>query len=123
MNSHIVSSKCPTWLVVNYFVVACGGWQIRLVFPLLNSHLNVGFVLVVGIGIAGKPLAECSYQIIPYALETAYQWLKHFVYVSYGCMKWSEVDISLKHDVMMMFPSLSDPDFPNQGPTWLVSLS
>jgi hypothetical protein len=28
-------------------------------------------------------------------------------------MKWSGVDISLKQDVMMMFPSSSDPDFPN----------
>ncbi len=64
MNSHIVSSICPTWLVVNYFVVARRGWRIRLVFPLLNSRLNSGFVLVVGIGIAGKPLAECSDWII-----------------------------------------------------------
>ena len=39
----------------------------------------------------------------PYALETAYQWLKHFKYVYYGCMKQSEVDISLNHDVMASF--------------------
>jgi hypothetical protein len=36
----------------------------------------------------------------PYALDTAYQWLKHFLYVYDGCMKWSEVDISLKHDIV-----------------------
>jgi hypothetical protein len=64
MNSHVVSSICPTWLVVNYFVIACGGWQIRLVFPHLNSHLNSVFVLIIGAGVAGKPLAECSDQII-----------------------------------------------------------
>ena len=37
-------------------------------------------------------------RVKPYALETAYQWLKHFVYVAKGCMKWSEVNISLNHD-------------------------
>jgi hypothetical protein len=41
-----------------------------------------------------------------YAHETAYQGLKHFVYVSYGCMKWSEEDISLKHEVVASFPLL-----------------
>ncbi len=38
-----------------------------------------------------------------FALETADQWLKHFVYVLYGCMKQSEVDIHLNHDVMTSF--------------------
>jgi hypothetical protein len=47
-----------------------------------------------------------SIRVHPYALETAYQWLKHFVYVYYGCMKQSEVDISLKHDTMASFPLL-----------------
>jgi hypothetical protein len=42
----------------------------------------------------------------PYALETAHQWLKHIVYVYYGCMKQSDVDISLNHDVMASFPLL-----------------
>ncbi len=30
-------------------------------------------------------------------------------------MKWSEVDISLKHDVMMMFPLLKWPWLPKSG--------
>jgi hypothetical protein len=47
-----------------YFVVTCGGWQIRPVSPLLNSHLNSGFVLVVSIGVAGKLSAVCSDRII-----------------------------------------------------------
>jgi hypothetical protein len=64
MNSHVVSSICPMWLVVNYFVVARGGWWNRPVFPLLNSCLNSGFVLIVGIGVAGKPSVECSDWII-----------------------------------------------------------
>ncbi len=64
MNSHVFGSICPTWLVVNSFVVTPGGWQIRLVFPLLNSRLNSGFVLIVGLGIAGKPSGECSDRII-----------------------------------------------------------
>ncbi len=38
-------------------------------------------------------------RVHPYALETAYQWLKHFVYSLYGCMKRFKVGISLKHDV------------------------
>ncbi len=52
-------------------------------------------------------LGRCnSIRVQPYALETAYQWLKHFLYVYYGCMKQSEVDISLKHDVVASFPLL-----------------
>jgi hypothetical protein len=39
----------------------------------------------------------------PYALETAYQQIKHFVYIYHGCLKWPEVDISLDHD-MTSFP-------------------
>ncbi len=42
-------------------------------------------------------------RVPPYFLEPAYQWLEHFVYVYYGCMKWFEVDISLNHDVMASF--------------------
>ncbi len=45
-------------------------------------------------------------RVHPYALETAYKRLKHFAYVYYGCMTWSEVDISLKHDVVASFPLL-----------------
>jgi hypothetical protein len=37
------------------------------------------------------------------AHDTAYQWLKHFAYVHYGRLKWSEVDISLNHDAMASF--------------------
>jgi hypothetical protein len=39
----------------------------------------------------------------PYALEIAYQWLKHSSYAYHGCMKRSKVDISLNHDVMASF--------------------
>ncbi len=42
----------------------------------------------------------------PYAIETAYQCLKHFVCDEYGCMKWLVVDVSLNHDVMALFPLL-----------------
>ncbi len=38
-----------------------------------------------------------------YALETAYQYLKHLFYVKYGCEKQSEVDISLNHHLMALF--------------------
>ncbi len=49
-------------------------------------------------------LGQCnSIRVPPYALETAYQWLKYFVYVYFGCMKQSEENISLKHDVMASF--------------------
>jgi hypothetical protein len=52
-------------------------------------------------------LGQCNgIRVHPYALETAYQWLQHFVYVYYGCMKQSEVDISLKNDVMASFQLL-----------------
>ncbi len=50
-------------------------------------------------------LGRCNgIRVLPYALETAYQWLKHFLYVYCGCMKWSEVDVSLNHEVMASFP-------------------
>ena len=46
-------------------------------------------------------LGQCScIKVPPYAFETAYQWLKHCVYVYYECMKRSEVEISLNHDTM-----------------------
>jgi hypothetical protein len=52
-------------------------------------------------------LGRCNgIRVLPCILETAYQWLKHFVYVYYGCMNQSEVDISLKHDIMASFPLL-----------------
>jgi hypothetical protein len=52
-----------------------------------------------------RQLGLCNgIRVQPYALETAYQWLKYCVDVSYGCMKWSDVDISLTHDVVVSFP-------------------
>ena len=45
-------------------------------------------------------LGQCNgIRVKSYALETAYQWLKHFVCVFYGCMKQSVVNISLNHDI------------------------
>ena len=52
------------------------------------------------------------------ALETVYQWLKHLVYVNYGCMNWSEVDNSLNCDVVASFHSTSDPEYTNLWPAW-----
>ena len=43
---------------------------------------------------SGGNLAGVTIRVHPYALEAAYQWLKHFVYAFYGCMKWSEVSIT-----------------------------
>ena len=49
-------------------------------------------------------LGRCNcIRVHPYSLETAYQWLEHFIYVLYRCMKWSDVDTSLNHDVMASF--------------------
>ena len=44
-----------------------------------------------------------SIRVHPYDPSTACQWLNHCVYGNYGYMKWSEVDISLNHDVMTSF--------------------
>ncbi len=64
-------------------------------------------------------LGRCNgIRVHPYALETAYQWLKLFVYVYHGCMKQSEKDVSLNHDITASFHSTSDPEAPNLGPTW-----
>ncbi len=46
-----------------------------------------------------------SIRVQQYALETAYQCHKHFVYVYHGCMKQSEVDSSLNHDIAASFSS------------------
>jgi len=45
-------------------------------------------------------------RVHPYTLETAYQRLKHFVYILYEIGKWSEEDVSLKHDILASFVSL-----------------
>ncbi len=64
-------------------------------------------------------LCRCNgIRVHPYALGTAYQWLKHFAYVYYGCMKQSEVDISLKHDVVASFPLLRTEQLKKLG-IWL----
>ncbi len=49
----------------------------------------------------GQPGRCNGIRVHLYALETAY--LKHPSYAYHGCMKWSEVDISLNHDVMASF--------------------
>ena len=49
-------------------------------------------------------LGRCNgIRVHSHALETAYQWLKHFVYAYYGYMKWSEVNISLNHEFIASF--------------------
>ncbi len=62
-------------------------------------------------------LGWCSncIRVHSYALETAHQWLKHFVNVYYGCMKWSEVDISLNHGGVASFPLLKWVWTPKSG--------
>ena len=49
-------------------------------------------------------LGQCNgIRVHPHAFDSAYQWLKHFVYnILYISMKQSEVDISLKHDIMAL---------------------
>ena len=52
---------------------------------------------------SGK-LGSCNgIRVQPYALERAYQCLKHFIHVLYGCMKWFEMDVSLNHEVVASF--------------------
>ncbi len=62
-------------------------------------------------------------KVRPKVLDTANQCPKHFVYVYNGCMKLSEINISLR-DFVASFPllNLSEPQSPNLGPTWLVLL-
>jgi hypothetical protein len=69
-------------------------------------------------------LGRCNgIRVHPYVNETAHQGQKHFVYVSYGCMKWFKDDVycQLNYDAIASFPSHNWPwEFPNLGPTWLV---
>ena len=67
--------------------------------------------------LASITVQRCTHMTLD---RTAYQWLKHFVYGHYGCMKWSEVDISLNQYVKTSFSLQSEPDFPNLGPLWPV---
>ncbi len=40
-------------------------------------------------------LGRCNGILVhPYSLETTYQYFKHFIYVYYGCMKWSWISAS-----------------------------
>jgi hypothetical protein len=70
--------------------------------------------------ILGQPGHCNGIRVHPYALETAHQRIKHFAYVCYGCLKQSEVDISLNHEVMVHLHFASDPESQNLGPTWPV---
>ncbi len=55
-------------------------------------------------------LGPCnSIRVQPYALETTYQCLKHFIYVQIGCVKRSEVGINLNRDIMTSFSLLKWP--------------
>ena len=69
-------------------------------------------------------LGRCNgIRVHPYVNETAHQGQKHFVYVSYGCMKWFKDDVycQLNYDAIASFLSHNWPwEFPNLGPTWLV---
>ena len=60
-------------------------------------------------------------RVHPNALETAQQWLKHFVYFYYGCRKQSEVDDSLKHDVLVSFPLSEQHKIPKSGANFLTT--
>jgi hypothetical protein len=51
----------------------------------------------------GQPGRCNGIRVHLFALEPAHQRLKHFAYVYYGCLKQSEVDISLNHDVTTSF--------------------
>ncbi len=75
-----------------------GGIYSYSVLPLL--FCNTLPQLIVGFGSVG------SIKVQPYAFETAYQCLKHFIYVLHGSMKRSEVGIRLDRDVMTSFSLL-----------------
>ncbi len=65
--------------------------------------------------ILGQPGHCNGIKVPPYALETAYQRLKHFECVCYGCLNQSEVDISLNHDIMASFSLCEWPWVPKSG--------
>ncbi len=72
----------------------------------------------------GGNLGLCNgIMVHPCALETAYQayqYLKHIVYVQYGCEKQPQVDIASNITLWHHFHSTSDPKILNLGPTWPV---
>jgi hypothetical protein len=49
-------------------------------------------------------LAGGTMKVLPYASKPAYQYLKHFSHVLYGCGIQSKVDVSLNHDEIASFP-------------------
>ncbi len=51
-----------------------------------------------------------------YALETAYLYLTHLLYVIHGCEKQPEVDISLNHHTMSSFSLHKLPRNPKSWP-------
>ncbi len=64
IDSHVASSMCPTWMVVNYSVVARGDWCIKMAFLLCNNFLEPGYALVAGVVVTGGPPAGCLVRII-----------------------------------------------------------
>ncbi len=65
----------------------------------------------------GGNLGLCNdIRVHSYALEAAYIYLKHLVYVIYGCEKQSEVDISLNHHAMASFLLHKLPRNPKSRP-------
>ncbi len=61
-------------------------------------------------------LGRCNgIRVHAYSLESTYQWLKHSVYVYYGCMKQSGVHISLNHDIRASFSLHKWPWRPKSG--------
>jgi hypothetical protein len=64
----------------------------------------------------GGNLGLCNdIRVHSYALETAYLYLKHLVYVIHGCEKQSEVDISFTIMQWHHFHSTSYPEIINLG--------
>jgi hypothetical protein len=57
-------------------------------------------------------LAGGMMKVLLYAFEPAYQHLKQFVHVLYGCEKQSEVNVSLNHHAMASFPLHKWPRIP-----------
>jgi hypothetical protein len=63
----------------------------------------------------GGNLGLCNdIRVHSYDLDTAYLYLKHLIYVIYGCEKQSEVDVSLNHHAHIVH-STSNPEIQNLG--------
>ncbi len=128
----------PTWPVKRYKGAPICPWDSIPITQTLCMCLPWMYEVVWGgcqpqpwrYGIISNPQVTLSLQILgqpghcngirvhPYALETAHQRLKHVAYVCYGCLKQSEVDLSLNHDVMASFtPWLAMSGFVSAGST------